>query len=392
MKDMAPSVISILWFVVFTSILTYCGDARAEKTVNFRNMAEFSFGLTLDTAATLQQHGDRRVFVQQNGDRLSNVMVQAKRRINGNAEAAAFIQLGLNVWNGTGAPSSTDNSSQGSKPLCTQADGAPCTVTPNGSQGITSNLESTLRLAVGPGKGAIQQFEPGDRMQLILGRTVTLNLVNLHLYAPASVFGLTSSLTLGDDRHGASQYRTSNGVYLWSPIVHGFYAQAGYALGQADWREGQMLMGRGGYTNGKWLNVSSVGQYSRHTGGDVASVNLGVAVVVDRFRLTAMNQWASVLNGPRLWTGYFGMLGVLVHLGPVDAFTSVAYLNAQPSESNATQVALGAIWNLVSWSALYAKTTHQYNKGSSAVQPFGTDPVSIGEDTLAAQVGWRVTM
>lgn len=367
-------------------------SARADTTVDVPDVARFTFNLALDFAATVQTHGDRRLFVQPNGDRLSHLLVTATRRLYPRAEAAAFVQLGFNGWNGAGLPTSTDNTPAGRQPACTQDDGAACTVAPGGSQGITANWESTLRAAFGPGNGPIRQYEPGDRFQLILGRTVTLNLVNLHLFAPDSVFGLTSSLTLGDDHHGTSQHRTSNGVYLWSPSWNGLYGQVGYAFGQDDWHDGQVLMARTGYDNGKWLHIAAASQYSQRPQGDAASFNLGSAFTLGRFRLTAMGQWSRVLDGPNARRNVFAMLGGLVHLGPVDAFASFARLDVLESPDNANQIALGAAWNLVSWLALYAKTTYQLNEGQSAIQPFGTDPVSSGEDPFAAQAGWRVSL
>jgi hypothetical protein len=366
--------------------------ARAETSLDVPHVARITFNLTLDFAVTGQLHGPRHVIVQPNGDRLTNLLVAANRRFSSNAEAAAFVQFGFNGWNGAGLPTSTDNTPAGRKPACTQDDGAACSVAPNGSQGITANWESTLRMAFGPGTGPIKQYEPGDRAQLIVGRTVTLNLVNLHLFAPDSVFGLTSSLTLGDDHHGTSQYRASNGVYLWSPKWHGLYGQVGYALGQDDWHDGQVLMARTGYDNGEWLHVAAASQYSKHITGDVASFNLGSAFVVGPVRLTAMGQWSRVLDGPTARRDVFAILGGLVHVGPVDLFTALARLDVLESPDNANQLALGAIWNLVTWSALYAKTTYQINEDQSAIQPFGTDPVSSGEDPFALQAGWRVSL
>jgi hypothetical protein len=387
-RMMSTFVITLATALAFA----FSPSARADTTVDVPHVARLTFNLTFDLAATLQTHGDRRLFVQPNGDRLSHVLVTATRRLSLWAEAAAFVQLGFNGWNGAGLPTSTDNTPAGRKPVCTQDDGAACTVAPNGSQGLTANWESTLRVAFAPGDGPIKQYEPGDRAQLIFGRTVTLNLVNLHLFAPDSVFGLTSSLTLGDDHHSTSQYRTSNGVYLWSPKWHGLYGQVGYALGQDDWHDGQVLMARTGYDNEKWLHLAAASQYSQHPQGDVASFNLGSAFVLGPVRLTAMGQWSRVLDGPNARRDVFAMLGGLVHVGPVDLFTALARLDVLESPDNANQIALGAIWNLVTWSALYAKTTYQINEGQSALQPFGTDPVSSGEDPFAAQAGWRVSL
>jgi hypothetical protein len=378
--------------VVLASALAFSSSARAETTVDVPHVAQFAFSLTLDFAATLQSQGDRTLLVQPNGDRLSQVLVKANRRLYPRAEAAAFLQFGFNGWNGVGMPSSTHNTPAGGKPVCTQNDGASCTVAPSGSQGFTANWESTLRVAFGSGTGAIKQYEPGDRTQLILGRTVTLNLVNLHLFAPDSVFGLTSSLTLGNDHHGSAQFRTSNGAYLWSPKWHGLYGQLGYAFGQNDWHDGQMLMARAGFDNEKWLHIAAASQYSKQLTGDVASFNLGSAFLVGPLRLTAMGQWTRVIDGPNARRNVFVLLGGLVHVGPIDLFTTLARLDVLESPDNANQLALGAIWNLVTWSALYAKAAYQINEGQSAIQPFGTDPVTSGEDPLAAQAGWRVTL
>jgi hypothetical protein len=389
MKDMTTL---FAWVLAFTGAFAFSTPASAETTVDVPHVARFTFGLTLDLAATVQTHGERHLLVHPNADRLSNVLVIAQRRLYPRAEAAAFLQFGLNAWNGVGLSSSTDNTPAGRKPVCTQDDGAACNVAPSGSQGITANWESTLRAAFGPGTGPIRQYEPGDRWQLILGRTVTLNLVNLYLFSPGGVFGLGSSLALGDDHHGTSQMRTSNGVYVWTPNHNGFYGQVGYAFGQNDWGNGQVLMARTGYDNGQGFHVAAASQFSAHPESDVASVNLGLAYTLGIVKLLTMSQWASVLEGPNETTGFFNMVGSLVHVGPVDLFASVARLDVFKSRNDANQFALGAVWTLVTWSALYAKTTYQINESDASIQPFGTDPVSSGEDPLAAQAGWRVTL
>ena len=268
--------------------------------------------------------------------------------------AGAWLEAGVNVDNGTGTASSSNNQPNGAGP--SQA----------GGQGILFNRRSTVSLI------------SADWGEVRLGRDFVATFRNRDQTDPFGTVGVGASQVDAGSIAGVTSTRASNmvGYFLPAARLGGFFGEVQYYMGENPSNtstpvDGSGWQGRLGYRNGPW-GVALAGGWTSYdrtaTAGEVDVWNIGAHYEFGFGRLTGgyfedkIKQQSTTVKA----TGY--IVGFIAPVGVTDlkiAYSS--YGTDAAGDPTTHKIAVGAVYNLSKRTAAYATYAHVDNKGPASV-------------------------
>lgn len=264
--------------------------------------------------------------------------------LGGGLGAGFWLESGLNVDDGTGAGSNTNN----------QPGGA------TSSGALTFGRRSTVSLM-------------GEWGELRLGRDFTATFRNRDQTDPFGTNGVGASQPYAGTIAGVTSTRASNmiGYFLPAFLLPGVFGEAQYFLGEnTSGNDGDGWQARLGYATKVWGVAAAYGltKYAQTpTLGDIKAWNLGAHWDLGWARFTAGYFEDKVEQiVARKGTGY--IVGAVIPFRTDQiklAYSS--YKIDDPGNPTASKFALGYVYNISKRTAAYATYAHLDNKGPSAV-------------------------
>lgn len=358
------------------AVMALAGTASAQSSLTIFGIADVNFQRATQGGISVQR------LVGNGSGNSSRLGFRGVEDLGGGMSASFWLEAGLNIDNGTGAATNTNNQASGSAPA------SP------GTQGLMFNRRSTVSLASALG-------------ELRLGRDYTPTFYNLAIFDPFNAAGagnaLNISLTspLNQIAPTATAARASNAVtYLLPSVLGGVYGQVMYAMGEnlsdaagGTSRDGKYVGARLGYANGP-LDVAGAWGRTTLASGDVSASNIGAAygfgfgklygqLFRDRKDVTVSNA-ANASRGFLLGASFIAGPGTI----PVSYATVKDNSNAVTGSNKATQLAVGYVYNLSKRSAIYTTYSQITNKNRAAVSGGGVPGVA-GAKWTGLDIGVR---
>ena len=327
--------------ILAMACLAVIGSAFAQSSVTIVGIA--------DTALAYGSgHVSRKTQLKSSGLNSSQLGFRGTEDLGGGLKASFWLEAGLNIDDGTGQATSTNNQATGS----------------SGAGGLTFNRRSTVSLS-------------GDFGEVRLGRDYTPHYWNHVYYDPFGNFGVGASRAFVGNKGGFTAIRASNSAGYISPVMRGFKVQVQTYFGEnastavdagtgsslrASYDQGALNLGiaYGKTTTGVGINVKST-----NVGG---SYDFGVAKLMGAITKDANTGVADV-------DGFvFG-----VHV-PVGAVGTVRASLSQTDNGTAKtkQLALGYVHNLSKRTALYTTFARVKNSGGAAAALNGAEAKANG--------------
>lgn len=294
------------------------------------------------------------------GNSASRLGFRGIEDLGGGLGAGFWLESGVNVDDGTGVSTNTNNQSNGTA----------------GGNALTFNRRATVSLIDLWG-------------ELRLGRDFTAYYRNRTDIDPFSNNGVGTIQPQVGSIAGPTSTRASNMVgYFLPPSLGGFFGEVQYIMGENDAHtpasnDGSGYSARIGWGSGPFsvaLAAARIDYQRTSTNGDVSSANIGATY---DFRLVEVSagyyrdKVESLL--PVTATGY--ALGVIVPVGfDQIKFAWSRYGTDAFGDPAARKLSLGYVYNLSKRSAAYATYSHISNSGGSAV---GLNGATTGPDRSA---------
>jgi predicted porin len=285
----------------------------------------------------------------------SRLGFRAFEDLGGGLAAGAWLEAGVNVDNGTGTASSTNN-----QPVT--GPGAP-----NGTQGLMFNRRSTVSLI------------SADWGELRLGRDFTATFRNRDQTDPFGTVGVGASQVDAGSIAGTTSTRASNmvGYFLPAARLGGLFGELQYYTGENASNspnpvDGSGWQGRLGWRSGPF-GIAAAGGWTSYddrtpAAGEVDVWNVGGHFEFGFGRLTAgyfedkIKQQTTTLKA----TGY--IVGLVVPVGASDLkFSYSSYGTDAAGDPTTHKLAVGGVYNLSKRTAAYATYAHVENKGPASV-------------------------
>jgi predicted porin len=283
-------------------------------------------------------------------DTPSRLGFRGTENLGGGLGVGFWLEAGLNVDDGTGVPSNTNN----------QPSGVTST------NAITFNRRSTVSLI--------------DRWgELRLGRDFTATYRNRDQVDPFN--GVGSSQTNVGSLGGTTGMRASNMVgYFLPPNLAGFFGEAQYFMGEnasispsalnpPNHNDGNGYAARIGWASGPFGVAVAVGdtQFARTaTTGNIKVVNVGAACDFSFFKLTA-GYFRDKVERFVAVTGSGYIVGATIPLGlDLVKVSWSSYGTDELFDPRARKFAIGYEYNFSKRTAAYATYAHLSNSGGSS--------------------------
>ncbi|XAH25157.1 porin [Xylophilus sp. GW821-FHT01B05] len=297
------------------------------------------------------------------GNQISRLGFRGTEDLGGGWSAGFVLDMGLNVDTGTGGAISANNQ----------------TVAATGGA-LVFNRRSTVSLA---------HTSLGE---LRLGRDFTPTYWNLTFFDPFGTAGAGSAANiiqgnLSQVSTVQTALRASNSIGYVLPRLGGFYGQAMVAMGEngsaaanGTKRDGNYAGFRAGYAAGALDVALSHGKTSLFS-GDVSTTNAAASYNLGFIKPMAQifQDRKDKIAAPNRSSGF--LLGATVPLGA--GYIPLAYSrihNNAATERQATQLAVGYVYNLSKRTAVYSTLSHIRNRNGAAVSGGGVAGV--------ANAGW----
>jgi len=285
------------------------------------------------------------------GNTSSRLGFRAFEDLGGGLAAGAWLEAGVNVDDGSGTASSTNNQV-----------GAPSLA---GGQGLTFNRRSTVSLI------------SADWGEVRLGRDYTATFRNRDQTDPFSTNGVGANQANAGSIVGVTNTRASNmvGYFLPAARLGGVFGELQYHMGENASNapnpvDGSGWQGRIGYRNGPW-GIALAGGWTSYqqtaTTGDFDMWNIGGHYEFGFGRLTAgyfedkLKQFQTLEA-----TGY--IVGFVAPFGANEIKASwSSYGTDAAGDPKTNKIAVGIVHNLSKRTAAYATYAHVDNRGPAAV-------------------------
>lgn len=264
--------------------------------------------------------------------------------LGGGLAAGAWLEAGVNVDNGSGSATSTNNQTNGA-----------------GAGGLTFNRRSTVSLI------------HADFGELRLGRDFVATFRNRDQLDPFGTNGAGANQANAGSIVGVTSTRASNmiGYFLPAARLGGFFGEAQYYQGetapplQAD---GDGWQARFGWANKVWGVAGAIGttRYSQTaTTGDIKVWNIGGHYRF-RYGLLTAGYYEDKLDAlPTIKATGF-LLGGTFPFGITDFKVSYSSYDTNAlGDPRTNKIALGLVHNLSKRTAAYATYAHVDNRGSA---------------------------
>ena len=235
---------------------------------------------------------------------------------------------------------------------------APCTITPPAtsctpSGGQTWQRRSTVSLMGGFG-------------ELRLGRDYTPSFWNTTIFDPFGTNGVGSSLNITHNVGQITYVRSNNSVGYFLPALGGFYGQVMVAPGEGA--AGKYSGGRIGFAAGPVNVAVSTGSQDTIPGGSTKFKHNSIGGSYKIGPATLMAQWNDEKSDTPAGDKETRILvGAAITMGQGEV--RVAYTKTDEKDAanrDATQIALGYVYNLSPRTALYGTYASISNKAGSA--------------------------
>jgi predicted porin len=338
--------------LVASMALAATGAAMAQSSVTLFGVVDA--GLTLGNGSMTD-----RTSLTSGSNSSSRLGFRGTEDLGSGMAASFWLEAHLNVDNGTGAASNTNNQPSGAAPA--------------GGQGLVFNRRSTVSLSGGWG-------------EVRLGRDYTPQFWNTVGSDPFANVGVGTSLISSLNVLGSNSSRASNSIGYHLPSgLGGFYGQFQHFLGEnasnlAD--DGTGTGVRLGYMAGPFNIAASTTRVKFATGNQqtssvAGSWNFGVARVhaqVQRDRIDGATP-----------DGRGHLLGVLAPLGRGTLKASYSrYSTNAPANPSSRKLAVGYVYDLSKRTALYTNVARVSNSGGATTAlggaTTGTNQASTGLD------------
>lgn len=360
--------------LVALAILAAAGVASAQSSVTM-------FGIvTLGV-----QHGTGsgagsadKTGINSGGDVTSRLGFRGTEDLGGGLSAGFWLEAQVNVDDGTGAQTVTNNQTTGLAPSLA------------GGQGLTFNRRATVSLA-SKSLGEVR-----------LGRDYRVESVNNAAFDPFTVQGAGGSE--GPDAQanrflpgGGSALRVSNSIAYFTPAtLGGFYGQVQLSLGEnpsnagVNEDDGDHAGVRVGWAKGP-INVAvSTGRTEFATSATTGDVTLSNVAASYDFGFAKV---AAVINHDKFdraveLTGKGGLLGVTVPVGAgeIRASYSRYEITGNGLSPEVERISLGYRHHLSKRTALYATVGHLKNSGGSSRALLGAT-TGVNENSTGTDIG-----
>ncbi|MBC5763922.1 porin [Ramlibacter albus] len=374
--------------LVALGLLAAAGTASAQSSV--------TLGGIIDTGVTFGRGSVAdRVQLTSGNMATSRLIFRGTEDLGGGLSASFWLEAGLNIDDGSGQATNTNNQTSGGNLSCTVAtttttattanpaiagtaltststSTSTCTPAINGAQGMTFNRRSTVSLAGGWG-------------EVRLGRDYVPQYWNRSVFDPFGIVGVGQTVISNLNITGITSVRASNSIgYLLPGSLGGWYGQAMYHLGEnagnvgVTKRDGSGYGVRIGYAAGPF-NIAAATGYTRYAAGAVHQSNIGGRW--DFAMVKLMAQYERERAGLREADGW--LVGGLVPVGAGEVRVSYSRFHIDPpgnvAEPRATKIALGYVHNLSKRTALYATYARVRNSAGGTL--------GLGGATTAANQG-----
>ncbi|MBI2768820.1 MAG: porin [Burkholderiales bacterium] len=344
--------------------LCAAGGASAQSSVTVFGLIDLSYTHLKSSTAHVTQ-------LAPDANTSSRIGFRGTEDLGGGMKAGFWIEAAIAPDDGEGAATNANNQGTGV--------GAATA----GRQGLTFGRKSIVSLA-------------GNWGEVRLGRDYTPTFLNLTTSMhPFGTNGVSSSLILfGPKAAGGTTARTnvraSNSFgYVLPETLGGFYGQAMYALGEnasnsgvtAD--DGKYGGLRLGYKAGD-LNLAAATGKTKYSTGDYTQSNAGINYQFGPAQL--MYLWGSNKVGVTRTTAQ--MIGTQWRVGPGELRLAYTRVKASGVANDATQVALGYVYELSKRTAVYANYSQIRNKGVGTGYDVGI-AATPGGTTKGYELGMR---
>ena len=310
--------------------------------------------------------------VNPDGNTSNRLGFRGEEDLGGGMKAGFFLEAAVNPDTGSGGGTSVDNKTTGN------------------SGALTLARRSTVSLF-------------GNFGEIRLGRDYTPTFINLTPAAhPIGTNGVGSSAQLffpvaAGGTTPRTNTRTSNALNYLSPEISGFSANIMVALGEqpsspeATKKDGNYVGARVAYRNGP-LSVSGATGKTNYATGDYTQSNVGLVYQVGDARLYYL--WGE--NKVGVTKTNANMLGLQYVVGPLGELRATyTTLKASGVANDASQIAVGYVYNLSKRSAIYTNYSVVDNKGSGKQFVVGGSGVPAvltpGGNSSGFEVGLRTS-
>lgn len=280
--------------------------------------------------------------------------IRGTEDLGGGLMAGFWLEADLNMDDGTGLTSNTNNQATG---------------TSAGAVGLTFNRRSTVSLA-------------GSWGELRLGRDYSPHYWNITVFDPFGTIGVGASQMLGSSIGGIANtlIRASNSIGYLSPGCaapsgcSGFYGQALYYMGEnasnvANDKDGTGASVRLGYGGSNFNLAAAYGQTdyaATATAGRTTTMNIGGSYNFGVAQVIAAYQRDTVERTTEL-DGKGWLVGAVVPVGAGRIRGSVSsYETDSAGMPKVTKYAVGYVYNLSKRTSVYTTYARLRNSGGAA--------------------------
>ena len=343
--------------LIALAVLAASGAAMAQSSVTLFGVVDATYAYGSGSTSNKSQLTTSGY----NGSRLG---FRGVEDLGGGMSASFWLEAGVNIDNGSGAATSTNN--QG-------ASGS------TGGGGLTFNRRSTVSLNGGFG-------------EVRLGRDYTPQFWNLTVFDPFGTNGVGTTQTLKSSLGGPTTVRASNSIGYFLPgNLGGFYGHAQYYMGEnnsnaANKKDGNGLALRAGYANGP-INAAIAFSETKFLTGNIKAVNLGGQYDLGMAKIMAHYNQDKISGGN---DGKGFLIGGLIPVGAgeVRLAYSTYKIDTVGADPRTNKLALGYVHNLSKRTALYATYAHVNNKNGAA-QALNGAVTGINENSNGYDFGIR---
>lgn len=348
--------------LVALAIASACSIAYAQSSVSI-------FAVLDATVESVHNSGGANILrLTNSGWQASRFGFRGTEDLGGGLSASFWLEMGVSVDDGTGAPSNTNNQTTGG--------------TPAGA--LMFNRRSTVSLS-GQNWG-----------ELRLGRDIVPGAWTLVLYDPFFNVGVGASQAFNSAITGITTVRASNSIGYWTPsTLGGFFGHFMYWLGEnpstaANKKDGSGSGFRVGYVDSK-LDLSVSMNKTNYLAGDTKQNNIGASWNFGWAKL--MGSLSSDRNGATRAKGGDAGATVPVGAGQIKiAYSRYRIERPTGQTPTASKIALGYDYMLSKRTTLYTSVARlQNSNGSAATVSFGAPAPGPDGSSRGINAGLRHT-
>lgn len=318
------------------------GAAHAQSSVSIFGVADMAITTGSGSIA------DKTQMIGAGGYAANRIGFRGTEDLGGGLAGSFWIEAGMNMDAGTGAPTNTNNQASGSA----------------GGGGLTFNRRSTLGLSGGFG-------------EVRAGRDYTPHFMNIVRNDPFGVTGVGTSqlllsplgMAVAGSGTNATVVRASNSLSYFLPNkLGGFYGQMMYYMGEnsgsgPDHNDGNGSSLRVGYAAGPF-DVSYAMNNANYAAGDLKQSNLAGSYQFGQLKVMGgySDDKAGTINGK----GY--LIGGTMTVGSNEFRASYTRYKTdlKPTQPTTSQLSVGYAYLLSKRTRVYTSYAHLKNSGGAS--------------------------